>query len=81
VVEIRDQFSLFGPTGYGGISRRPQDQFGLLTRVVLTKVAQELKCDPLVERKFSLPGRPHGEDSPCHLVLHEGASPSLPGQE
>jgi hypothetical protein len=39
------------------------------------------KCDPLVERKLQLPGRPRGEYSPCNSVLHEGANPSLQVQE
>src|SRR5262249_7073672 len=34
---------------------------GLLKRRQLRKVAQELKCDPLVERELWFPGRPRGK--------------------
>jgi hypothetical protein len=43
VVETRDTFSPFGPPGNGGLSRRPQGEFGLLKRVVLAKITQKLK--------------------------------------
>jgi hypothetical protein len=52
VVETRDKFSLFGPPGNGGFQRRSQDEFGLLTGVVLTNVAQELK-EPDVPRQVA----------------------------
>jgi Phage integrase, N-terminal SAM-like domain len=39
------------------------------------------KCDPLVERKLQLPGRPRGAYEPCNSVFHEGANPSLQVQE
>jgi FAD binding domain len=39
------------------------------------------ECDPLVERKLWLPGRPRGDYEPCNSVLHEGATPSLQVQE
>ena len=44
----------------------------------IIRIAQ---CDPLVERRPRLPGRPRGDDDPWNAVLHEGASPSLQGQE
>ena len=57
MVEIRDKFSLSGPTSNGRVSRRPQDEFGLLTRVVLTKVAQKLKELPKPRDTVALPKR------------------------
>jgi hypothetical protein len=50
VIKTPDKFSLFGPAGNGGISRRLQDQFGLLEGVVLMKVSQELQ-EPDVPRQ------------------------------
>jgi hypothetical protein len=40
VIKTRDTFSLFGPACDGWVQCRPSDQRSLLTRVVLTKVAQ-----------------------------------------
>jgi hypothetical protein len=49
VVETRAPCSLFGPPGHGGLSRRPHDAFGMLTRVVLTQRTQALR-EPDVSR-------------------------------
>ena len=46
-----------------------------------TSIPRSWKCDPLVERKRWLPGRPQGQYEPCNSVCHEGANPSLPVQE
>ena len=63
------------------VQRRIQNHLGLLKRRQLIKVAQELKCDPLVERELWFPGRPRGKDEPRNSAFHEGASPSLHVQE
>ena len=81
MIKTLDKFSLFGSAGNGWISGRLYDQFGLLERIPLAKVPQELKCDPLVERELWFPGRPRGEDEPRNSAFHEGASPSLQVQE
>jgi hypothetical protein len=43
MIKTRDKLSLFDPAGNDWISGRLQDQFGLLERIPLTKVPQELK--------------------------------------
>jgi len=43
VIKNLDNVSLFGPTGNRGGQGRLQDQFGLLERIQLPKVAQELQ--------------------------------------
>jgi hypothetical protein len=47
------------------VERRLQDQLGLLERILVPKVPQELKCDPLVERELWFPGRPGCVPEPC----------------
>ena len=81
MVQAPDKFALSGFARDGRIQRGIQDHLGLLTRRQLTKVAEELKCDPLVERELWFPGRPRGKDEPRNSVFHEGASPSLQVQE
>ena len=81
MVETPDKVTLPGLAGNGRVSRSIQDHLGLLKRCQLTKVAQELKCDPLVERELWFPGRPRGKDEPRNSAFHEGASPSLQVQE
>jgi hypothetical protein len=44
VVKTYDKLSLFRPAGNGWVSRYLQDQLRLLERVLLTKVAEELKA-------------------------------------
>src|SRR5215217_9583635 len=43
VIKTRDKFPLFGPTGNRGVQGRLQDQCGLLERIQLPKVPEELK--------------------------------------
>jgi hypothetical protein len=57
VVKTPDKFSLSGSPGNGGVERCLQDQFGLLTGIVLTKVAQELK-EPDVSWEVKLADTP-----------------------
>ena len=57
MVKTLDKFSLFGSAGNGKIERRLQDQFGLLERIALTKVPQELK-EPNVPWQVALTETP-----------------------
>ena len=41
--KTRDKFSIFGSTCYSRLSGRLHEQCGLLARIALTKVPQELK--------------------------------------
>ena len=43
MVKARDPFTPLGSPGNAGFSRRLQDQFGLLKRILLTEVSQELE--------------------------------------
>ena len=43
MIKILDKFSLFGPAGNRRVQSRLQDQFGLLERIQLPKVPEELK--------------------------------------
>jgi hypothetical protein len=81
MVQESDKLSLSGSARNRGVKGRIQDHLGLLTCIVLTKVPQELKYDPLVERELWFPGRPRGEDEPRNSAFHESASPSLHVQE
>ena len=81
MVQPLDKLPSSGSARNRGVEGCIQDHLGLLTRIVLTKVPQELKCDPLVERELWFPGRPRGEDEPRNSAFHEGASPSLQMQE
>ena len=81
MIQRSNKLSLSGSARNKGVEGCIQDHLGLLTCIVLTKVAQELKCDPLVERELWFPGRPRGKDEPRNSAFHEGASPSLQVQE
>jgi len=59
VVETPDQCSLSGPTSKRRVSRRPQDAFSLLTRVVLTKVAHKLKAPDVPRQLAFTPAAKH----------------------
>ena len=50
MVQAPDKITLPRSARDGRVQRRLQDQLSLLKRRQVTKVAQELKCDPLVER-------------------------------
>ena len=43
MIKTLDKFPLFGPLGNRGVQGRLQDQFGLLKRIQLPKVPEELK--------------------------------------
>ena len=81
MVEALDKIAPSGLTRDGRVQCGIQDHLSLLERRQVIKVAQELKCDPLVERELWFPGRPRGKDEPRNSAFHEGASPSLQVQE
>jgi hypothetical protein len=77
VIKTLDKFSLFGPICHGGIPCRLQDQLGLLERMALTKVPQELK-EPHVPRQVRFADAPkhpqvrleQGEQTLRPILMH-----------
>src|SRR5262249_15293909 len=77
VIKTLDKFPLFGPTGNRGVQGRLQDQFGLLERMQLPKVPEELK-ESDVPRQVQLAeatehaqiGLEQGKQALCPVLMH-----------